>query len=119
MKYDIRKPNIKKSIKARTTGKVKRQVKKAFNPLYGKKGMGIVNDPKKAAYNTVYNRTTVGSDDLSQLENINSEINNDSASDMSVFDLIITSFKLLFSLIYLIFWIAVIVGIIALLIYIF
>ena len=50
MKYGVRKPNIKKSIKARTTGKVKRQVKKAVNPLYGKKGMGIVNDPKKAAY---------------------------------------------------------------------
>ena len=60
MKYGVRKPNIKKIIKARTTGKVKRQVKKAVNPLYGKKGMGIVNDPKKAAYNAVYNRTTVG-----------------------------------------------------------
>ena len=47
MKYGVRKPNVKKSIKARTTGKVKRQVKKAVNPLYGKKGMGIVNDPKK------------------------------------------------------------------------
>lgn len=47
MKYGVRKPNIKKSIKARTTGKVKRQVKKAVNPLYGKKGMGIVNDPKR------------------------------------------------------------------------
>lgn len=47
MKYGVRKPNVKKSIKARTTGKVKRQVKKAVNPLYGKKGMGIVNDPKR------------------------------------------------------------------------
>lgn len=36
MKYGVRKPNVKKSIKARTTGKVKRQVKKAVNPLYGK-----------------------------------------------------------------------------------
>lgn len=64
MKYGVRKPNIKKSIKARTTGKVKRQVKKAVNPLYGKKGMGIINDPKKAAYNAVYGRTTVGVSDL-------------------------------------------------------
>ena len=64
MKYGVRKPNLKKSIKARTTGKVKRQVKKAINPLYGKKGMGIVNDPKKAAYNAVYNRTTVGVSDI-------------------------------------------------------
>ena len=46
MKYGVRKPNVKKSIKARTTGKVKRQVKKAVNPLYGIKGMGIVNDTK-------------------------------------------------------------------------
>jgi len=66
MKYGVRKPNIKKSIKARTTGKVKRQVKKAGNPLYGKKGMGIVNDPKKAAYNAVYNRTTVGVSDIAK-----------------------------------------------------
>ena len=61
MKYGVRKPNIKKSIKARTTGKVKRQVKKAVNPLYG-----IVNDPKKAAYNAVYNRTTVGVSDIAK-----------------------------------------------------
>ena len=58
MKYGVRKPNLKKSIKARTTGKV--------NPLYGKKGMGIVNDPKKAAYNAVYNRTTVGVSDIAK-----------------------------------------------------
>lgn len=64
MKYGVRKPNVKKSIKARTIGKVKRQVKKAVNPLYGKKGMGIVNDPKKAAYNAVYSRTTVGVSDV-------------------------------------------------------
>lgn len=66
MKYGVRKPNLKKSIKARTAGKVKRQVKKAINPLYGKKGMGIVNDPKKAAYNAVYNRTTVGVSDIAK-----------------------------------------------------
>ena len=41
MKIGIRKPSLKKSIKARTTGKVKRKVKKAVNPLYGKKGAGI------------------------------------------------------------------------------
>ena len=58
MKYGVRKPSIKKSVKARTTGKVTRSVKKATNPLYGKKGMGVVNNPKKAAYNAVYSRTT-------------------------------------------------------------
>lgn len=66
MKYGVRKPNIKKSIKARTTGKMKRQVKKAVNPLYGKKGMGVINNPKKAAYNAVYNRTTVGVSDIAK-----------------------------------------------------
>lgn len=58
MKVGYRKPNIKKSIKAKTTGKVKRQIKSSVNPTYGKKGMGWVNDPKKAAYNKVYNKTT-------------------------------------------------------------
>lgn len=64
MKFGLRTPSIKKSVKARTIGKVKRQVKKAVNPLYGKKGMGLVNDPKKAAYNAVYSRTTVGVSDV-------------------------------------------------------
>ena len=64
MKYGVRKPNIKKSVKAKTTGKVKRQMKKSVNPLYGQKGMGVVNDPKKAAYNAVYNKTTVSAKDV-------------------------------------------------------
>ena len=41
MKFGFRKPNIKKSIKAKTTGKLKRKAKSAVNPLYGKKGMGF------------------------------------------------------------------------------
>lgn len=60
MKVGMRKPSLKKSISARTTGKMKRSVKKAVNPLYGKKGMGYINNPKKAVYNKVYNKTTVG-----------------------------------------------------------
>jgi len=39
MRFGMRKPSIKRSIKARTTGKVKRAVKKAVIPGYGKKGM--------------------------------------------------------------------------------
>ncbi len=58
MKVGVRKPSLKKSISARTTGRAKRAVKSSVNPLYGKKGMGWVNDPKKAAYNKVYNKTT-------------------------------------------------------------
>lgn len=59
MKVGIRVPNIKKRIKARTTGKLKRKIKKTFNPFYGKKGVGIVTNPKKAMYNKVYNKTTI------------------------------------------------------------
>ena len=41
MKFGMRTPSIKKSIKARTTGKAKRTVKKALIPGYGKKGAGV------------------------------------------------------------------------------
>ncbi len=58
MKIGLRKPSLKKSFKARTTGKVKRKVKKTVNPLYGKKGMGWIRSPKKAVYNKVYNKTS-------------------------------------------------------------
>lgn len=64
MKIGLRKPSIKKSIKARTTGKIKRKVKGAINPLYGKKGMGWINNPKKALYNKIYNKTTFSIFDL-------------------------------------------------------
>ena len=64
MKFGMRKPSLNKMIKARTTGKVKRAVKSSVKPLYGKKGMGWVNDPKKAAYNKVYKKTTFSLFDL-------------------------------------------------------
>ena len=64
MKYGLRKPSVKKSFKARTTGKAKRAVKKAIIPGYGKKGMGWIKNPKKAAYNKVYNKTTFSIWDL-------------------------------------------------------
>lgn len=64
MKIGIRKPSLKKSIKAKTTGKLKRSMKKAVNPLYGKKGTGLVTDPKKSVSNKIYNKTTVGVKDI-------------------------------------------------------
>ena len=64
MKIGVRKPSIKKSIKSRTTGKAKRAVKKAVNPLYGKKGTGFAKSPSKSVKNSVYNKTTVGIGDL-------------------------------------------------------
>lgn len=41
MKFGPRKISIKKRVKARTTGKLKRKMKKAVNPLYGKKEWDI------------------------------------------------------------------------------
>lgn len=64
MKFGIRTPNLSKRIKSRTTGKIKRMANKTVNPLYGKKGMGYVNNPKKAIYNKVYNKTSVSTDNL-------------------------------------------------------
>ncbi len=60
MKIGIRKPSLKRSLKARTTGKLKRSVKKSVIPGYGKKGSGWIKNPKKAAYNKVYNKTSFG-----------------------------------------------------------
>ena len=60
MKVGMRKPNIKKSIKARTTGKVTRAVKKSVTPVYGKKGAGFVKDPAKSVKNSLYHKTTFG-----------------------------------------------------------
>lgn len=64
MKFGLRTPSIKKSFSARTTGRAKRAIKKAIIPGYGKKGMGWLKNPKKAAYNKVYNKTTFGLSDL-------------------------------------------------------
>lgn len=66
MKIGMRKPSLKKSLKARTTVKWKRQAKRAVIPGYGKKGVGWIKDPKKAIYNKVYNKTTFGISDLTK-----------------------------------------------------
>lgn len=64
MKIGIRTPSINKRISARTTGRIKREIKSSINPLYGKKGMGYINNPKKAIYNKVYNKTTTSIDSI-------------------------------------------------------
>ena len=58
MKIGARKSSIQRSVKARTTGKLKRQAKSTVNPLYGKRGMGLINDPQKKVYNKVYSKTS-------------------------------------------------------------
>lgn len=57
MKYGVRKTSVRKSISARTSGRVTRSINRSVNPYYGKKGMGWVNNPRKAGYNKVYNKT--------------------------------------------------------------
>ena len=64
MKFGMRKPSTTKSLKARTTTKYKRKVKKALIPGYGNKGMGLAKNPKKAAYNKVYKKTSFSLWDL-------------------------------------------------------
>lgn len=67
MKIGVRTPNLKKSLKARTTGRINRTLKKSVNPLYGKKGMGYIKNPEKAIYNKAYHKVTV--DPLKPLKN--------------------------------------------------
>ena len=43
MKFGMRTPSLKRSISARTTGRLNRAVKKAIIPGYGRKGMGILH----------------------------------------------------------------------------
>ena len=64
MKFGLRTPSLKRSFKARTTGRAKQAVKKALIPGYGKKGMGWLKNPKKAAYNKVYHKTSFSIWDL-------------------------------------------------------
>jgi hypothetical protein len=56
MKFGIRKPSIKRSFVARTS--VKRMVRHRLG-VKAPKGWGWLTDPKCAAYNRVYSRTTV------------------------------------------------------------
>jgi hypothetical protein len=57
MKFGIRIPSIKKRIAARTS--VKRYIRHSLG-LKAPRGWGWLTNPKKAAYNRIYNRTTVG-----------------------------------------------------------
>lgn len=59
MRSIVRIPSLKKSFKARTTGRLNRAIKKAFIPGYGTKGMGLLTNPKRSLYNKVYNATSV------------------------------------------------------------
>ena len=61
MKFGMRKPSIRKSIAARTS--VKRYIRHSLG-LKAPRGWGWLTNPKKAAYNRIYNKTTVSMFDL-------------------------------------------------------
>lgn len=66
MRKVFRTPSPAKSFKARTTGRAKRTINRATNPLYGKKGMGFAKNPKRSVQNAVYHRTTFGVSSINQ-----------------------------------------------------
>lgn len=57
MKFGFRQPSLKKRIAARTS--LKRYVRHSLG-LKAPKGYGWITNPKKAAYNKIYNKTTKG-----------------------------------------------------------
>ena len=57
MKFGFRKPSLRKRIAARTSWK--RVVRHSLG-LKAPRGWGWLTNPRKAAYNRIYNRTTVG-----------------------------------------------------------
>ena len=56
MKFGIRTPSIKRSLRARTSWKRTARNASGFK---APKGAGWITNPKRAAYNRVYNRTSV------------------------------------------------------------
>ena len=57
MKFGFRKPSLNKRISANTS--TKRYVRHSLG-VKAPKGYGFLTDPKKAAYNKVYNKTSKG-----------------------------------------------------------
>jgi hypothetical protein len=55
MKFGPRRPSLKRSLAARLS--VKRRIKNKLG-LRAPRGYGWITNPKKAAYNRVYNRTS-------------------------------------------------------------
>lgn len=73
----FRKPSVKKSLSASYKGKYTRAIKRATNPLYGKKGTGMMTNPQRSIHNKIYNKTTVGlhrKSSTTQIDNNDTEI---------------------------------------------
>ncbi|HZW97605.1 MAG TPA: hypothetical protein VFF56_02020 [Bacillota bacterium] len=89
MKLGMRTPSPLKSIKARTTGGVKRAVKRSVNPMYGKKGVGVINNPKRAVHNKVYSKTTVGINGRTKSNSANKDVTANQAENVNYIKLCI------------------------------
>src|SRR4029079_1895035 len=61
LKFGFRKPSLRKSIAARTS--LKRYVRHSLG-MKAPRGWGWLTNPRKAAYNRMYSRTTFGWQDL-------------------------------------------------------
>lgn len=61
MKFGIRKPSIKKMISARVSPK--RYIRHSLG-IKAPRGFGFLTNPKKAVYNRIYNKTSIGLFDL-------------------------------------------------------
>lgn len=61
MKFGLRTPSLKKRIAARTS--VKRVIRHSLG-LKAPRGWGWLTNPRKAAYNRIYNRTSFSIDSL-------------------------------------------------------
>lgn len=59
MKIGVRKPSLKKSFSAKTTGRAKRKLKRLVVPFYGKKGVGLVKNPVRSVKGKIYRKTTI------------------------------------------------------------
>jgi hypothetical protein len=57
MKFGFRKPSLTKRIAARTS--LKRYARHSLG-LKAPRGLGFLTNPKRAAYNRIYNRTSFG-----------------------------------------------------------
>ncbi len=64
MKFGMRKPSLTRSLKAYTTGRAKRAIKRQVIPGYGTKGAGFLKNPKRSVKNAAYRRTTFSFRDL-------------------------------------------------------
>lgn len=60
MKIGMRSRSFSKSFKARTTGRIKRELKGAVNPFYGMKGINKIKNPEKYVKDKLYRKMTFG-----------------------------------------------------------